>query len=54
MKPLRGVISDRLRRLFAGDDPAWNPGRPASPTKAKPVPKHVEGHQLGGRKGRRK
>lgn len=47
---LNGKISDRLRKLFASDDPVWNPGRPADvPPKAHKNPKHVEGHKLKGR-----
>lgn len=50
MKPVSGPISDRLRKLFSRSDPAWNPPRPASPTKAKKLPKGVDGTRLGGRK----
>ena len=33
-------------------DPAWNPGRPADvqPSRSTPVPPHVSGHRLGGRR----
>lgn len=46
---LHGKISDKLRKLFAAGDPAWSPQRPASPTKAEPLPKGVKGEKLGGR-----
>lgn len=52
MRPLRGVISDRLRRMFGADDPAWNPGRPADvqPKKGTKLPKGVQGESMTGRK----
>lgn len=50
MPRLHGVITDRLLKLFKPGDTAWNPGRPPSPTKPKPLPKGVEGHKLGGRR----
>lgn len=50
LKPLRGQISDRLRKLFGRDDPGWQPGRPGDvPPKAHRNPPDVEGHGLGGR-----
>lgn len=54
MPSLNGPISSRLRKIFAASDPAWNPGRPASPAKATKTPKHVEGHSITGRKGKKK
>lgn len=50
MFSLGGPISDKLRKLFAKDDPAWKSGRPGSPTKGVKNPKGIEGHKLGGRK----
>lgn len=52
MKPLRGVISDRLRKLLSPSDPAWTPVRGSEPPR--PVPKHVDGHGMTGRAKRRK
>lgn len=46
---LNGPISDKLRKIFSSDDPAWNPGRPASPSKPAQLPKGVKGQSLGGR-----
>lgn len=50
MHELRGVISDRLRKLFKPGDPVYSPQRPTQPAKAAPINKNVEGHKLGGRK----
>jgi hypothetical protein len=49
VRKLSGPISDRLREKFDKDDPAWNPGRPASPEKESKTLKGVEGKKLGGR-----
>jgi hypothetical protein len=49
---LRGVITDKLLKLLSKDDPAWTPQRDATPAKKHKNPKGVEGHQLGGRRGR--
>lgn len=49
MRPLRGVISDMLRRRKG---PQWNPPRPADaapPKKTPKLPPGVEGKSLGGR-----
>lgn len=54
MQQLHGVISGRLRKIFKPGDPVWNPGRPASPTTAEPVPSHVQGQSMTGRKSRKK
>ena len=52
MGKIEGPISTRLRKMFKASDPVWNPGRPAQPTKAAPVPKGVSGTALGGKPGR--
>lgn len=46
-----GYYSDRLRKQFPPNDPAWNPpdDREDSPSKGQPIPKGVEGRNLGGR-----
>lgn len=49
MGSLSGKISDKLRALFAPGDKAWNPGRPASPTKKGKKVTGVEGHSMTGR-----
>lgn len=49
---LHGVISDRLRKLFAAGDAAWTPQRPGPPPTPPPVPKGVDGQSLGGRRGK--
>lgn len=47
MKPLRGVISDRLRKLLAPGDPAWEPKRQGdAPPSAKAV-RGASGYGLG-------
>jgi hypothetical protein len=46
---LSGVISDRLRRMFAADAKGWNPPRGTPPRpKGKPA-----GQSLGGKPGRK-
>jgi hypothetical protein len=50
VKELSGPISDRLRKKFDKDDPAWNPGRPESPKQESKIPKGVQGEKMTGRK----
>lgn len=46
MMELSGKISDKLRKLFAKDDPAWNPGRSQPAPSAKAI-KGAKGQGLG-------
>lgn len=46
---LSGVISDRLRQLFAPDAGAWNPPRGTPP----PPKGKAPGQSLGGKPGRK-
>lgn len=45
-----GPISDRLRKQFNKDDPAWNPPRDETEPEAKPLPKGRDGWSVTGRK----
>lgn len=51
MKPLSGLISDKLRKVFTPHDQAFTPPRPgegAAAGRLRPaVPGDVEGHKLG-------
>jgi len=54
MGVLHGPISDRLRKIFAPDDEAWTPQRPASPKRETPKPKGVQGIAMTGRQNKKK
>jgi hypothetical protein len=47
---LSGVISDRLRKMFAPDAEGWNPPRGTPPP---PKGKGQSGQSLGGKPGRK-
>jgi hypothetical protein len=51
MESLSGPISDRLRKIFKNDDPAWDPKR-ISPTPSPDAIRHAEGHGMGNGVGR--
>lgn len=49
---INGKITSKILGLLASgklDQNAINPGRPASPSKPKALPKNVQGQKLGGR-----
>ncbi len=50
MVKLRGVISDRIRKIFPAGDIAYNPPRPGLPAKPMKLKKGQEGQSITGRK----
>lgn len=46
-RPRGGRITDRLRRLFSADDPAWFPGRGTGETRRTPLPTGRDGWSVG-------